>query len=40
MVAPALGGFLLERVGFESLTIGWGILLLVIGLVLARVRSA
>jgi MFS transporter, DHA1 family, solute carrier family 18 (vesicular amine transporter), member 1/2 len=40
MAAPALGGFLLERIGFESLTIGWGMFLLVIGLVLARVRSA
>ena len=39
MVAPALGGFLLERVGFEPLTIGWSIFLLVTGLVLTRVRS-
>ena len=38
MAAPALGGFLLERIGFESLTIGWGLFLLVIGLILARIR--
>ncbi|HEY0285082.1 MAG TPA: MFS transporter [Vicinamibacterales bacterium] len=38
MVSPALGGFLLERIGFEALTIGWGLLLLVIGLILARIR--
>jgi DHA1 family solute carrier family 18 vesicular amine transporter 1/2 len=38
MVAPALGGFLLERVGFETLTIGWSLFLLVTGLVLARLR--
>ena len=37
MVAPALGGFLLERIGFEALTVGWGLLLLVIGLILARI---
>jgi MFS transporter, DHA1 family, solute carrier family 18 (vesicular amine transporter), member 1/2 len=39
MVSPALGGFLLERLGFEWLTIGWGIFLLVTGVILARVRS-
>jgi multidrug resistance protein len=39
MVSPALGGYLLERVGFESLLVGWGAFLLVTGLVLARVRS-
>jgi multidrug resistance protein len=39
MAAPALGGFLLERIGFEALTIGWGIFLLATGLILARVRS-
>ena len=40
MVAPALGGFLLERVGFETLTIAWGIVLVAIGIILARVRQA
>ena len=38
MVAPALGGFLFERVGFEAMSIGWGILLVVIGVVLARIK--
>lgn len=38
MIAPALGGLLLERVGFEVLTVSWGLFLLVIGLILARVR--
>jgi multidrug resistance protein len=37
MVAPALGGFLLERVGFETLTIAWGVVLVVIGVILAQV---
>ena len=36
MVSPALGGFLLERIGFEALTVSWGLFLLVIGLILAR----
>ena len=40
MASPALGGFLLERIGFEALTAGWGLFLLVIGLILARLRSA
>ena len=39
MVAPALGGFFLERVGFEALSIGWGILLMVVGVVLARMKA-
>jgi DHA1 family solute carrier family 18 vesicular amine transporter 1/2 len=39
MVGPALGGFLLERLGFEFLTIGWGAFLLATGSILARVRS-
>jgi multidrug resistance protein len=38
MVAPALGGFLLERVGLEALTIGWALMLLVTSLVLARLK--
>jgi MFS transporter, DHA1 family, solute carrier family 18 (vesicular amine transporter), member 1/2 len=38
MVSPALGGFLLERIGFEALTVGWGLFLLIIGLILARIR--
>jgi DHA1 family solute carrier family 18 vesicular amine transporter 1/2 len=38
MVSPALGGFLLERIGFEALTFGWGLFLLIIGLILARIR--
>jgi MFS family permease len=38
MVAPALGGFFLERVGFEALSIGWSVALGVIGIVLARVN--
>jgi MFS transporter, DHA1 family, solute carrier family 18 (vesicular amine transporter), member 1/2 len=38
MVAPALGGFFLERVGFEALSIGWSVALGVIGIVLARVK--
>jgi len=39
MVSPALGGFLLERVGFAGLTIGWSVFLLATSVVLARVRS-
>ena len=38
MVAPALGGFLFERVGFETMSIGWGILLVVIGITLSRMK--
>jgi predicted MFS family arabinose efflux permease len=38
MVGPAAGGFLLERIGFGALTAGWGLLLLVAGFVLARLR--
>ena len=38
MVGPALGGFLLEHAGFGPLTIGWGALLLVTSLFLARLR--
>ncbi len=38
MVAPALGGFLLDRIGLEALLLSWGILLVGIGLVLARVK--
>lgn len=40
MIAPALGGLLLERVGFQALTVGWGLFLLATGLILARVRTA
>ena len=36
LIGPALGGFALERVGFEALSIGWGVMLLAIGLLLAR----
>jgi len=36
MVAPALGGFVLERAGFETLTIGWGVFLLLTSLIVAR----
>lgn len=39
MIAPALGGFVLERAGLEALTIGWGFFLLITSLILARVRS-
>ncbi len=38
MAGPALGGFLLERIGFGSLTIGWSLLLLVTSLILARLH--
>lgn len=38
MVAPAAGGFLLERIGFQALTVSWGLLLLITGVILARVR--
>ena len=36
MIAPAVGGFFLERAGLEALTFGWSAFLLVTGLVLAR----
>jgi len=38
MIAPALGGFLLERIGFDALTVGWALFLFVIALILARIR--
>ena len=38
MAGPAIGGFLLERIGFGPLTIGWSLLLLVTSLTLARLR--
>jgi MFS family permease len=38
MAGPAVGGFLLERMGFGPLTIGWSLLLLVTSLSLARLR--
>ena len=38
LFAPALGGFLLERVGLNALTAGWSLMLLVTSLVLARLR--
>lgn len=39
MVSPALGGFLLERIGFDALTVIWGLLLLLVGIILARIRT-
>jgi MFS family permease len=38
VAGPAIGGFLLERIGFGPLTIGWSLLLLVTGVTLARLR--
>ena len=38
MIAPALGGFVLERAGLEALTVGWSFFLLTTGMILARVR--
>jgi multidrug resistance protein len=38
MICPALGGYLLERVGFEALLVSWGGLLLMTGLILARLK--
>jgi len=38
MAGPAIGGFLLERIGFGPLTVGWSLLLLVTGVTLARLR--
>ena len=38
MIAPALGGFVLERAGLGALTVGWSVFLLGTGLVLARLR--
>ena len=38
MVAPALGGFFLERAGLEALTFGWAAFLLVTSLTLLRVK--
>ena len=38
MIAPALGGFVLERAGLEALTVGWSLFLLVTSLILARLR--
>ncbi len=39
MVAPAAGGFLFDRIGLESLLVTWSLLLVVIGLALASVRT-
>ena len=39
MVGPALGGFVLERIGFGPLTIGWSVLLMITSLALARLRN-
>jgi MFS transporter, DHA1 family, solute carrier family 18 (vesicular amine transporter), member 1/2 len=39
MVSPALGGFLLERVGLAGLTLGWAVFLLATSICLARIRS-
>jgi MFS transporter, DHA1 family, solute carrier family 18 (vesicular amine transporter), member 1/2 len=38
MAGPAIGGLLLERIGFGPLTIGWSLLLLVTSITLARLR--
>ena len=38
IAGPAIGGFLLERVGFGPLTLGWSVLLFATGLALARLR--
>ena len=38
MTGPAAGGFLLERIGFGKLTVGWSVLLLATSLVLAKLR--
>jgi len=38
MAGPAIGGFLLERIGFGPLTVGWSLLLLATGITLARLR--
>jgi MFS transporter, DHA1 family, solute carrier family 18 (vesicular amine transporter), member 1/2 len=38
IVGPAIGGFLLERIGFGALTAWWSVFLLATGLVLARLR--
>jgi hypothetical protein len=38
MFCPAIGGYLLERVGFESLLVGWAGFLLLTGLFLVRLK--
>jgi multidrug resistance protein len=38
MIAPALGGFVLERAGLGALTIGWSMFLLAISVILARLK--
>jgi MFS family permease len=38
MMAPALGGFVLERAGLGALTIGWSVFLLAISVILARLK--
>jgi len=38
MAGPAIGGFFLERAGFGRLTVGWSVLLLAAGAILARLR--
>jgi multidrug resistance protein len=40
MASPALGGFVLERAGFEALVTGWSLFLLATSVILARIRSA
>jgi predicted MFS family arabinose efflux permease len=35
-IAPPLGGLLLERVGFETLTVGWSLFLLATGVIVSR----
>jgi multidrug resistance protein len=38
-VPPGKNKFLFERIGFETMSIGWGILLVAIGVVLARLKT-
>ncbi len=39
MAGPAAGGFLFERLGFATLTIGWGVLLAAASLLFLRLRA-
>jgi len=40
MVSPALGGYLLERAGLATLTIGWAVFLLVTSIALSRATTS
>lgn len=40
MGGPAIAGFVYERAGFATLTLGWALMLLVVAALLARVQSA